>query len=207
MIESREPGPRAVQESFERRTRKPVMIPLMAAQPGSDPMVFRSAQQQWLVGIITAPLVIFLTVNLVQGLSTPQTHPSASARVVGTALFVVMIAVSGGVGIRVMRAGVIVHNGGIVVRNTFRSLWLTWDQIDHFDVEPIWVGTIGVVHLTSGEKLQIWGMQAPNRLLFANSTEASGPVAQLNALLVQRRPSRQRPQAAGTETQAKPKRP
>jgi hypothetical protein len=86
-------------------------------------------------------------------------------------------------------------------------LWLTWDQIDHFDVEPIWVGTIGVVHLTSGEKLQIWGMQAPNRLLFANSTEASGPVAQLNALLVQRRPSRQRPQATGTETQAKPKHP
>jgi hypothetical protein len=169
-------------------------------------MVFRSTQQQWLFGIVTAFVVIFLTVNLVDGLSTPQTHPSASARVVGTALFVGMITVSGGVGIRLMRAGVVVGNGDIVIRNTFSSRRLSWDQVDHFEVEPMWLGTIGVVHLGSGEKLQIWGIQAPNRSLFAKSSEATGPVAQLNALLEQRRPTRRRAQAAGTEAQAKPKR-
>ncbi|CAA9491561.1 MAG: hypothetical protein AVDCRST_MAG67-1410 [uncultured Solirubrobacteraceae bacterium] len=58
-----------------------------------------------------------------------------------------------------------------------------------FSVEPFARSASGRVHLHNGEVLTTCGIQEPNRFLFPNSAEATGPIAQMNAVPQQHRAS------------------
>jgi hypothetical protein len=149
-------------------------------------LVVRSPHQRLLVGIIVAITLLAMVISFVPALMEPHTQGSASVRALGIMIACAMFFGFAAFGISVMRRGVLVYPDGISVRNLRRSRRLMWDEIDRFSVEPLAAST-GRVHLHNGEVLRIWGIQAPLPSWFPNSVEATAPIAQLNALLQQRR--------------------
>ncbi|MEA2219403.1 MAG: Bacterial domain [Solirubrobacteraceae bacterium] len=141
----------------------------------------------WLIGIITAIGLVATGGAIAYGATVDQIQPSVSDRLLGIGI---LVALAGGVaaaGFGALRSGVLVHRDGITVRNGWRSRRLAWDAIERFSLQPVALSTTGRVHLYNGEVLTTWGIQGPNRFMFPNSAEATEPIAQLSALLQERR--------------------
>jgi hypothetical protein len=115
--------------------------------------------------------------------SAHQQHSVAHRKVIADAVLTLIAVVVIVLGFRAVRAGVIASPDGVTVRNPFRSIQLTWDEIDRFSVESNGPWTIGCVHLRDGTVIKTWGIQGQIRFLFRNSRWATEPVEQLNTLV------------------------
>ena len=113
----------------------------------------------------------------------PTVDSSIGYRVAGYGLLAAMLLGLATLGVRCIRAGVVVSRRGIVVRNPGRSRRFAWDEVDHFSVEPMAWSTVGCVHLRDGDVVRASGICAPRAAFFPNSVEATKPIAGLNAIL------------------------
>ena len=148
---------------------------------------YRSPRLMWLIGSITAIGLAATGGALVAAISVDQIQPSLSHRLLGVGILLALAAGVAAAGLGALRSGVLVHRAGVTIRNGWRSRRVAWEAIERFSVEPLALSTTGRVHLCNGEVLTTWGIQGPNRFMFPNSTEATTPIAQLNALLQQHR--------------------
>jgi hypothetical protein len=95
--------------------------------------------------------------------------------------------------VRAARAGVLVYSGAkyFEIRNPFRAVRILWCDAECFEVSNPAAGAAhGLVRLTTGKVIQIYGIAAPNPGLRPSKlVRAQEPIDRLNVLLEQQRAS------------------
>jgi hypothetical protein len=93
--------------------------------------------------------------------------------------------------IRSALAGVLVYSGRryFEIRNPFRTIRVLWSEAERFEVSNPATGPAhGLVRLTTGKVIRIYGIAAPNPGLRPSKVvRAQGPIDRLNTLLQQQR--------------------
>ena len=82
---------------------------------------------------------------------------------------------------RCARAGARVDDRGVTIVNPRRTVELEWSDIDRFSVgtHGPW-SRVGIVHLSDGSCVVIWGIQGPNPATRGKNRSAENLVSQLN---------------------------
>ncbi|HMS61259.1 MAG TPA: PH domain-containing protein [Solirubrobacteraceae bacterium] len=83
--------------------------------------------------------------------------------------------------------GVQVNDHGVRIRNQLRTRDIPWAEIERFSVGTAGIfPAVGLVHLTDGSTVPIFGIQPRNVVFFPNDDSALDLVAQLEAVRVAR---------------------
>jgi hypothetical protein len=66
--------------------------------------------------------------------------------------------------IRAARAGAVVTEVGVIIRNPTKTVELPWSNVEGFSLGESGIySTVGIVHTTDGGPLRIWGIQGRKR--------------------------------------------
>jgi len=91
--------------------------------------------------------------------------------------------------IRSARAGVRVDDEGAHIMNVVRTIHVPWHEIVRFSIGSHgMLPKTGIVDLRGGERIAIWGIQAPNPVTRPKNRSAERLIEALNAELERHRP-------------------
>lgn len=152
-----------------------------------DGTIIHTKQQARAIACTAGVAVAVCVALVVVGITAHQVHPSLAKRMFVIGLSTLIGLGFGTLGLRFVRAGIVVYRDRIVVRNIFRSTVVDWDDIEAFAVGGAGLWTIGYVQLRDGTTVAATGIQGQNPALFKSSNWASGPIADLNMLLADQR--------------------
>lgn len=76
-----------------------------------------------------------------------------------------LLAAAMGVGtVRAARAGAIVTDVGVIVRNPTKTFKVPWSSVEGFSLGESGIySTVGIIHTTDGGPIRIWGIQGRKR--------------------------------------------
>jgi hypothetical protein len=142
--------------------------------------IYRSTDQATIVWIAVVLFALYYAGLVIQAMG--DVHALVIAPV--TALFGAAIFYL----VRLARAGVRIGSDGAHVMNIRRTIQVPWDEIERFSVGPHGLSPKSAfVELRGGERIAIWGIQAPNVVTRPKSRSAERLVEALNEELAQHR--------------------